>query len=325
MIQHLPNRPGVTVDYLARKTYRRTTACLHGDAKRSSPLPLAKDLSSQTAHTLEKWSFGRRAMVGLVATMPAVGLPSQQAEAFLDGRLSDRLERRQLKNNIFNVPPGEMVYPAWMEGTWDVTCEFTGYQFPSRVPKEKITANANIPGFQKLSLVYLPDVGKSPSTYQLRFSPRPSDSKVVEDRAYNLRSVIEGYLGPGLIDNVECSSKEPNRTTVTLKSLATRNAERIELFTNSRETDTRNSDNAHIAAECIRQVTLGYSNEYGVARMLVTDYQNVWTFVPTPNDSNSISGELVTAGYLQPSEPEYFNVTTNPVVLFSHRMKLTRA
>lgn len=99
--------------------------------------------------------------------------------------------------------------------------------------QEKITANANIPGFQKLSLVYLPDVGKSPSTYQLRFSPRPSDSKVVEDRAYNLRSVIEGYLGPGLIDNVECSSKEPNRTTVRMLALQQRRCEHRQI-TNGR-------------------------------------------------------------------------------------------
>lgn len=51
---------------------------------------------------------------------------------------------RNVIAQIFNVPPGEMVYPAWMEGTWDVTCEFTGYQFPSRVPKVRVCLYDNL-------------------------------------------------------------------------------------------------------------------------------------------------------------------------------------
>jgi len=47
------------------------------------------------------------------------------------------------------------------------------------------------------------------------------------------------------------------------------------------------------------QVSLGYSKEFGVARMLVCDYQNAWTFIPVPGDPNMITGELLTAGYLQ--------------------------
>ena len=80
--------------------------------------------------------------------------------------------------------------------------------------QEKIVANANIPGFQKLSLIYLPDVGKTPVSYQLRYVRRPSDLKVVEDRVFNIRSVVDGYLGEGLVDTVEYNGKEPNRCTV---------------------------------------------------------------------------------------------------------------
>jgi len=33
------------------------------------------------------------------------------------------------------VPPKEQTYPAWLEGLWDVKCEFSGYAFPSTIPK----------------------------------------------------------------------------------------------------------------------------------------------------------------------------------------------
>jgi hypothetical protein len=74
------------------------------------------------------------------------------------------------------------------------------------------------------------------------------------------------------------------------------------------------------------QVTLGYSTEFGVARMLVCDYQNAWTFVPpSSSDAVGLRGELLTAGYLQPTDPSYFDVATQPVVIFSHKLRLTPA
>jgi hypothetical protein len=65
---------------------------------------------------------------------------------------------------VFNVPPKEQVYPAWLEGLWDVQCEFGGYAFPSALPKEKVISNVSIPGFQKLSLVQPHPAPPSPST-----------------------------------------------------------------------------------------------------------------------------------------------------------------
>jgi hypothetical protein len=66
--------------------------------------------------------------------------------------------------------------------------------------------------------------------------------------------VVEGYLGAGLVSDVEYVGKEPNRATVTFNKLATRNAERIELFSNSRESETK-KDGSFYAAECLRQVS----------------------------------------------------------------------
>jgi hypothetical protein len=64
---------------------------------------------------------------------------------------------------------------------------------------------------------------------------------------------VEGYLGPDLVSDVEYVGKEPNRATVNFRQMATRNAERIELFSNARETETK-PDGTFYAAECLRQV-----------------------------------------------------------------------
>ena len=61
---------------------------------------------------------------------------------------------------------------------------------------------------------------------------------------------------------------------------ASNNAERIELFTNAREQETRETDGVFFASETFRQVSLGYGIKFGTARQLVCDYQHVWAYRP---------------------------------------------
>ena len=136
-----------------------------------------------------------------------------------------------------------------------------------------------------------------------------------EDRAFNLDAVVTGYLNQGVgptmvtkvVDGVEYDpEKDPNRTTVRLTKGASVNAERIELFANARESETRESDGVFFCAEAVRQVTLGYGREYGTARVINTDYQHVWTFTPVYDDDSKrverVKVSLSTAGYAQPSD-----------------------
>ena len=123
-----------------------------------------------------------------------------------------------------------------------------------------MVADVLTPGFQKLSIVQVPDVG-SGGTYPLRWVRRASDGAVIEDRAANIAAVVAGFLGAPLVAGVDYApEREPNRLTVRFVPGGTVNAERVELFANAREAATRD-DGVFFALEALRQVTLGYTTQ----------------------------------------------------------------
>lgn len=172
-----------------------------------------------------------------------------------------------------------------------------------------LVKEATVPGFQKLSAVYVPDIGAKDVKYPMRFvrggagvGGGEGRGPVFEDRAFNLRAVVNAYLGKEAVSaegGVEYDrAADPNRVTVRLAKGSSPNAERIELFCNARESETRASDGTFFASESLRQVTLGYGREYGQARVVNTDYQHVWTFTPVYDDDEkkNVEGEEGVSG-----------------------------
>ena len=208
---------------------------------------------------------------------------SDPSPALAQALLSERLERRDLSKPVFNkAKPGPTRYPPWLEGTWRCTATFAGFEFPSKtMSKNALIKEPTIPGFQKLSLAYVPDVGTPEIVYDVRFAKFEGIEGVLEDRAFNLKSIVNAYLGKDAVSSVEYEpTRDANRTTVNIKPGASPNAERIELFANARESETRRTDGTFFASEASRQVTLGYGRDFGTARVVNTDYQHVWTFTP---------------------------------------------
>lgn len=64
-----------------------------------------------------------------------------------------------------------------MEGEWVVNCKFIGADFPSSsakvspyIPKDRIVDDTSLPGFRRLSIAMVPDVGKTEGhQYNMRF------------------------------------------------------------------------------------------------------------------------------------------------------------
>lgn len=228
--------------------------------------------------------------------------------------------------------PGPMKYPLFLLGEWEQEVSFSGYEFPSDeyIDRDTLERAATCPGFQKLSVAYLPDVGKTPAPkYRSRFvHERPGENiddargNVVEDRAFNLRNIFNAYLeDETAVESVDYDfSKNPNRATVTLRRGAANNAERVELFTNARESETSGKDGSFLCAETVRQVSLGYSVDYNSARVVNYDYEHVWRYQPMKDDKitplditkgdsmedirrcNFVRAQLYTIGYLQPDD-----------------------
>ena len=102
--------------------------------------------------------------VGLFAGSSLFPTPALAADS-----LSQRLERRDLNKPVFNkARPGPQQYPDWMEGTWSATADFQGYSFPSKTMNPKLLVKEpTVPGFQKLSVVYIPDIGSTQVRYEM--------------------------------------------------------------------------------------------------------------------------------------------------------------
>jgi len=71
-------------------------------------------------------------------------------------------------------------------------------------------------------------------------------------------------------------------------------------------------------SEYIRQVTFGTGSTVGVPRQAVTNYAHFWTWKKV--DEQSLQGNLLTAGYLDPNDALYFDEPTSPVVVYSHSL-----
>jgi len=209
-----------------------------------------------------------------------------------------------------------------------------GYSFPSAIDKKRLVSDTSVPGFLKLSIAQLADVGKG-GLHQLRFIRK--DGAVVEDKAFNITAMVDAFLGAPVVQSVDYApSREPNRVTINLVPGSTNNAERCELYVNARESATR-PDGVFYNLEAVRQVALGYSRQFNTPRVAVTDYLIVWTFKRI--DADSIQASINTAGYIQPNEALKYTsdspgaapqlgglltAATEPVVLYSHTVQMRR-
>lgn len=258
--------------------------------------------------------------------------PPEHASAASSTGLANKLSQRDpslLKNSVFNIPPSPQTYPEFLHGEWDVTMKFRGFLFPSTtIPKEKIVSNVAIPGFQKLSIATIGDVGREVTTYQM------SIDKVtkLEDRKVSLSSSINGHLGYDAVRDVIYDPKDnPNRISIDFIRQRTRNANRIELFCNARESELVPAESSasdrttFVCSEYIRQVTFGLSQEFGVARQVSGNYAHFWTWRGPPASSSTVTGNLLTAAYLDAQDPMFFEEPSRPVVVYSHDLVATHS
>jgi len=210
--------------------------------------------------------------------------------------------------------------------------KFNGFLFPSKtIPKDKLVANFGIPGFQKVSIAQVGDVGREITNYQMNID----ESTGLQDRKVTLSSSINGHLGYEAVREIIYDPKEnPNRISVDFIPNETRNANRIELFCNARESELVSAESSasgqtvFVCSEYIRQVTFGLSKEFGVAREVVGNYAHFWTWKGGDNDggknNNKVTGNLLTVAYLDPQDPMFFDEPSKPVVVYSHDLVAKR-
>lgn len=220
----------------------------------------------------------------------------------------------------------------WLEGSWRTSLAFEGYELPAKdiISRDELFAEPNVPGFQKCSIALLPDVGKEGVDFEMRFA-RDSAGIVREERAANLRAAIRGGLGYDAVERVEYKADpmipnpfgiNPNRLSLVFARGLTLNAERIELFANSRETEQPSPD-LFVSSEYLRQVTFSASKTK-VPRQVSGEYCHFFTWRRISDAEVRVN--LLTAVYSEPLQLERFFVrsATRPILIYSHRLRLVR-
>jgi hypothetical protein len=279
------------------------------------------------------------AIAAIATTSPDVAFA---AETSSSSSLADRLMARDpslLTNTLFNKPPSVLVYPPFMrKATWDVECQFAGYIFPSTsLSKQTLVSQPDIPGFQKCSIAAICDIGKQePVRYTM-----PIFENGQEDRVTTLSQQINGHLGYRAVSQIlYAPAKNPNRLSIDFVDYKTVNAERMELFCNARESqlvkqqlNNNNKQQIFYHSEHLRQVTFGGGNQVGIPRQVNSNYAHYWTWISATGDDNDnddvdsprvLKGNLLTAAYLDPQDPLFFQEPIKPVAVYSHVLKATR-
>lgn len=267
-------------------------------------------------------------IVGLI-----VGLTFGETDAQA-GQLAERLSKFPDWNHkpMIQKAQGDLSYPEWMEGEWDVTSILVDKVAPM-APK------ISTPGFEKNSerlnqpiefkvrfttVQSLPKLQIFPLTLFLNQagSEEQEDEKIypniVGDRAFNGFNMGKATLGENGILSVKADPTNPNRLITVLPG----NIELISTVT-GRSSETPSEDQ-FIATEISQQVFESSSQIYLNEVETTTAYQAEFDDKNSPNEVKTIIGDQVTAVYLSPQDPNFFAASGHPVALYRYQLKLVK-
>lgn len=254
-------------------------------------------------------------LLGLVLSLTWTGV----AQA---GQLTDRVA---VFPDWQNRPPvtaaqGDLVYPDWMVGTWQVESPLVDAVAP--LAPEIVTPGFAAQAEQLNEMV----------TFRVRFGPQAPRSRqrcstvanssfslalppplklqneVVADRAFNGLEIGRAYLGENAIASVMVDPCQPNRQITRLKS-----AGRLIATVTDRASETPNT-RTFVATELTNQV-------FRFRRQVYVNDVETTTAYQLQNDG-SITADQITAIYLSPQDPDYFRAGDRPVALYRYQLTL---
>jgi hypothetical protein len=229
------------------------------------------------------------------------------------GELSARLANFPKWAKLTSVQPakGDLVYPEWMAGTWQVTSTLVDLAAP-------LAPDIVTPGFegnrqqlnQPVSFKVRFVKEKSPID-SLKIIPKiDSNAKIlVADRAFNSLNLARAYLGDAAVLSVKVDPDSPNRQITFL-----RGERQLVSIVTARATETT-SDGQYITTEVFQQLFKGGSVPYLNSVESTTSYHKLSTLSP------AIAADQVTAVYLSPQDPDYFTADSQPVALYRYRLE----
>lgn len=227
------------------------------------------------------------------------------------------------------IAQGDLRYPEWMAGTWEVSSTLVDLVAP-------LAPNLITPGFESnrqylhQPIKFLVKFGEPTyrrnlsKTSQIKLVPMPlvknlnrQESLVVADRAFNGLNIAQAYLGNDSILSVKVDPENPNRQITGLRG----DRQLVSVVT-GRLSETIAPDE-FVATEITQQIFHGQTDIYLNEVETTTHYQLQNSgAIPQSGSRTRIAADQITAIYLSPQDPDYFNAAGHPVALYRYQLEL---
>jgi hypothetical protein len=236
------------------------------------------------------------------------------------GPLQTRLEQfpEWQSPPILKPAKGDLYYPSWMSGHWQVTSTLIDLAAP-------LAPVVVTPGFEASQKLL-----QKPVTFAVRFGPapvlpitvaqspfpvstiRPLKTEIVADRDYNGMSLATALLGEHVIQAIKTDPQSPNRQVALFQ-----NGQRLVTQISDRGVETP-SKSEFISSELYQQF---FSTE---AQIYLNQVENTIAYHLRSTEPPRIEANQVTAIYLSPQDPDYFQAKVQPVTLYRYQLQFEK-
>lgn len=206
---------------------------------------------------------------------------------------------------------GDLEYPEWLAGTWKVSSTLVE-QIAPLAPKIVTPGFEGNKSYLKVAIAFQVRFGKEYYSQQSKLFSRfrETQPKVVADRAFNGKNIAQAYLGADNVYQVKVDPKNPNQQITLLKG----ERKLVSKITGrAREMPTANE---FIATEVTQQFFTSPERIYLNEVETTSVYQLL--------ESGKITAEQITAIYLSPQDPDYFQAGDRPVTLYRYHLYLEK-
>lgn len=259
----------------------------------------------------------RSVLLALLSLLCWVGCPLAYTSSLyaVAGPLADRLAQfpRWTSQPPLKPAQGNLQYPDWFSGEWQVTSTMTALEAP-------LAPDIVTPGFasQKqyldqsvaFTVRFIPERTTAPAIGPASVPTgvgQTVESPIVADQAYNSRSLITASLGKGVVESVAVDPKDSTRQVTRLQGDRT-----LTSVISARATESHPDE--FITSELFQQIFTSTTQIYVNQVENTTDYRRT-----SPTE---IEADQVTAIYLSPKDPQYFKAGGRPVALYRYHLTL---
>ncbi len=223
--------------------------------------------------------------------------------------LADRIQQFPQWNRKppLKLAKGDLEYPEWMAGTWNVTSILVEQIAP-------LAPDIVTPGFGDNQ-----DYLHRPFNFQVRFGQEyytstkrffPITPAVVADRAFNGENIAKAYLGDDNVYRVKVDPNDPNQQITLLKG-----ERRLISKITGRGSEIPES-NKFIASEYTKQLFESPASIYLNEVETTSAYKLL--------EPGKVTAKQMTAIYLSPQDPDYFQAGDRPVALYRYDLDLNQ-